>query len=53
MNLGRYDVYVHMYCSNCWLYISHRLLRLVEKGNVVTSYRGGCERCATKAKTPS
>ena len=43
MNLGRYDVYVHMYCSN-WLYISHRLLRLVEKGSVVNSYRGGCEQ---------
>ena len=52
MNLGRYDVYVHMYCSN-WLYISHRLLRLVEKGSVVTRYRGGCEQCATKVKTPS
>ena len=47
MNLGRYDVYVHMYCSN-WLDIS-----LVERGSVVSGYRGGCERCVTKVRTPS
>ena len=37
MNLGGYDVYVHMYCSN-WLDIS-----LVEKGSVVNSKRGASD----------